>query len=421
MPKILSGLPKYRRHSSRNVVLNGKRVYLSGPYGSKESRQEYRRLCLEWEVQGRPSAPIPTPAEITISELMVRYWQFATLHYVKNGRPTDEIHCVKSALRLVKELYGSIAASAFGPLALKAVRERMITEGFARGTINKNVGRIKRFFRWCASEELVPASIWQNLASVQGLQRGRTDATERPPVLPVNIATVEATLPHMPPVVADMVKLQLSAGMRPGEVCLLRPCDIDRTGPVWKYVPMESKMEHKGRGRIIFIGPQGQAILLPYLLRSPEAFCFVPKESEAKRRALATEQRATPASYGNAVGTNRKRSPKRPAGTRYDTGSYHRAIQRACEIAFKMPKELRFILPGLNAVQRKQFSKHASEWRAAHCWGPNRLRHTKATAVRAEYGIEAVKTVLGHSDVQTSLIYAERDEKLAEQIALKLG
>ena len=54
-------------------------------------------------------------------------------------------------------------------------------------------------------------------------------------------------------------------------------------------------------------------------------------------------------------------------------------------------------------------------------WGPNRLRHCTATVVRSKYGIEAVRTILGHNDVATSLIYAERDLDTARRIMGEVG
>ena len=42
-----------------------------------------------------------------------------------------------------------------------------------------------------------------------------------------------ATLEHLPQVVADMVRLQRLIGARPAEMCIMRPCDIDRSSEVW--------------------------------------------------------------------------------------------------------------------------------------------------------------------------------------------
>lgn len=72
------------------------------------------------------------------------------------------------------------------------------------------------------------------------------------------------------------------------------------------------------------IGPKAQAILMRYLLRPDDAYCFSPTESEKQRRRENHEARVTPAGYGNRPGTNRKRSPKWKPGARYTTASYLR-------------------------------------------------------------------------------------------------
>ena len=81
-----------------------------------------------------------------------------------------------------------------------------------------------------------------------------------------------------------MVRLQLLTGMRPAEVCLLRPRDITigKSG-TWTYRPSTHKTEHRGRERKIFIGPEGQEVLRRFLDRDPDAFCFSPRESVGKR------------------------------------------------------------------------------------------------------------------------------------------
>ena len=64
---------------------------------------------------------------------------------------------------------------------------------------------------------------------------------------------------------ARMVRLHLLTGMRPGEVCSMRLCDIDRSGDVWKYSPEGHKTEHHGRSRVILLGRKAQRILQPLL------------------------------------------------------------------------------------------------------------------------------------------------------------
>jgi integrase len=54
-------------------------------------------------------------------------------------------------------------------------------------------------------------------------------------------------------------------------------------------------------------------------------------------------------------------------------------------------------------------------------WHPNQLRHTFATRVRKQHGLEAAQILLGHARADVTLIYAERDEALAVAVAAELG
>jgi integrase len=168
--------------------------------------------------------------------------------------------------------------------------------------------------------------MYHGLMAVSGLRKGRSEAREPDPVMPVDDATVQATLPHLSPVVADMIRFQRLTGCRPQDVCNLRPCDVDMTGDVWLYRPETHKTEHHDRDRVIPMGLKGQDILRQYLLREKEAHCFRPVDSEKNRHEARHANRSTPLLYGNRPGTNRKRKPRRVAGERYTTDSYRRAI-----------------------------------------------------------------------------------------------
>jgi integrase len=253
---------------------------------------------------------------------------------------------------------------------------------------------------------MIPAIVTHGLQSVTGLRSGRTTAPDRKPIGPVNDATVDATLPHLPQVVADMVRLQRLTGMRPGEVCIMRPGDLDRSGEVWTYTPGSHKTEHHDRQRVVFLGPQAQAILLPYLLRAAEAYCFSPAESEAHRNAERREKRKTKL-WPSHQRRGRKPSRRRPPKERYDRASYTRAIARGCDLAFPAPEKLS--------------GEELKRWRRAHRWHPNQLRHTAATKVRKMFGIEAAQVTLGHSEANVTQIYAERDYSLAARVAKEVG
>jgi integrase len=404
------------------VTLSGQDFYL-GPHGTKASKLEYDRVVAEWLARGR--RPIGSSAddggELTIVELIVAYKRFSEGYYRKHGKITNEVTAILSAAKVVKAMYGREAASDFGPLKLQAVQQAMIRLGWCRRQINKQVGRVVRMFAWGVSREMVKADVAQALREVSGLHVGRTEARETAPVQPVDDAVVNATLDHLPPIVADMVRLQRLTGCRPEEVCLIRPCDVDTSLPIWAYRPHSHKTSHKGRERLIFIGPKGQDVLRPYLLRDKSSYCFCPAEGERKRRAEAHEQRVTPIGYGNAPGTNKSRNPVRPAGERYTTGSYRRAIHRGCERAFAMPKELRRRSMRETAEQKALRQKLAREWRDKHTWHPNQLRHSAATEIRKRFGLEASQVVLGHSMADVTQVYAERDMEKAASVMAQVG
>ena len=123
--------------------------------------------------------------------------------------------------------------------------------------------------------EYVPAPIFQALTAVAGLKCGRSDAVESAPVQPVRENIVNATVSHLSDVVAAMVKLHMLTGCRPGELCLMRPGDVTfQSNGVWVYRPERHKTEHHGKERRIFIGPEGQAVLRPFLDRDAEAYCL---------------------------------------------------------------------------------------------------------------------------------------------------
>jgi integrase len=422
MPRLVAATPKYRRHKSSGqavVTVAGKDHYL-GPYKSKASKVEYDRVIGEWLAAGRPVAPVGQPHQLTVLEIAAAFWRYAKAHYRKNGRATGTAENYRTPLSLLRQRYGHTLAIDFGPLALKALRQAMVEDDQCRRYANENTDRVRRVFRWAASEQMIPASVPESLRTVEGLRKGHSTAREPEPVEPVQDSIVEATLPHLPAVVADMVRLQRLTGARPGEVCRLRSADVDRSSEVWRYVPVEHKTEHHGKRRTIFIGPKAQAILLPYLLRDAESHCFVPSESEKQRRLERHERRVTPLTCGNRPQTRRRRRRRNP-GNRYSNGSYRRAIARGCEIAFGMPDRLRKLSSSLTPEQKAKIRAEAAAWRAEHVWHPNQLRHSAATDIRHTFGIEAVQVVLGHSRINTSEIYTAKNTDLAERVVREVG
>jgi integrase len=252
---------------------------------------------------------------MSVNELVLGYWKHAVAYYGFDRTDRGDEYCLRDALRLLRSLYGSTPAKAFGPKGLKVVRERMVAKGWSRTYTNAQVDRIRRMFRWAAEEELLPGQVYQDLKAVSGLRYGKTEARETKKVRPVPADHLNASLLMMPPMVQDMVRLQLLPACRPDEICRLRPLDIDMRSPsCWVYRPGSDggehgthKTAHHGHDRIILIGPKGQEVLRPYLDRRPDSSCFSPVESESERHALRREDRRSPVTPGQAG-----RRPSRP-------------------------------------------------------------------------------------------------------------
>lgn len=410
MSSTTVSVPKYRRHKGSGqafVQIKGRRHYL-GKWDSPKSKERYSAFVAELVVKPAlelPTTPATLASELTVVELCAVYIDFADGYYRKNGKPTTHLPQLKAAIRVVNELYGTALVADFGPLALRAIQQKMIGTGASRRYINQHSGHVKRMFKWGVSVELVRPEVYQALATVPGLKAGRTTARETKPVLPVEDAVVEATLPFLPPVVADMVKLQRLTGSRPGEVCQLRPTDVDRSGDVWEYRPESHKTEHHGRERIIYIGPQAQDVLRPYLSRDPEAHCFDPRESEEKRHVKQRASRRTRIQPSQR--NRRKARPRRQPRIAYTKDSYQRAIARAVVKANRERTEA--------AADMGVEPMHLPHWSA------NQLRHSKATEIRRKFGLEAAQVILGHAKADTTQIYAERDSALAVEVAKKIG
>jgi integrase len=410
MSSTTVSVPKYRHHKGSGqafVQVQGCRHYL-GKWNTQASKERYAAFVAELAIRPdiTPQLPLATPASaITVVELCAVYWDFAQRYYTKNGKPSGWLDHIRLMLRKLRSTYGLTPAADFGPLKLKAIRQTLIDAGHSRVYINKLVPIIPRMFKWAAAEEIIPGTTYHALRTVEGLRKGRTEAHETKPVLPVADEVVNATLPYLPVIVAAMVRFQRLTGCRPGELCQLRPCDVDRSGDVWQYRPESHKTEHHGRERIIYIGPQAQDVLRPYLLRDAQAHCFSPAESESKRH---DEQRATRRTRVQPSQRNRRKArPGRAPRTTYTKDSYQRAIKRAILKA--------------NRQRTEEAADMGVEPMLLPHWHANQLRHSKATEVRRQFGLEAAQVSLGHAKADVTQIYAERDSALAVEVARKIG
>lgn len=204
----------------------------------------------------------------------------------------------------------------------------------------------------------------------------------------------------------------------------IRRCDIEMTGDVWMYKPAQHKTKHKGKVRVIAIGPKAQELLRGFFTDNPTDYLFSPRRAVEEFRAEGSANRKTKRypSHMKRNETKRATSRKHPPRERYGRQSYLTAIERAYDRAFPLPAELagRQKDDGRKETPKEwrkrltdQEREKVREWKRVHQWFPYQLRHTVATEVRKEHGREAAQVVLGHAHAKTSEIYAAKNQALA--------
>jgi integrase len=162
-------------------------------------------------------------------------------------------------------------------------------------------------------------------------------------------------------------------------------------------------MEVFGHARRIYLGPQAQEVLRPWLRTDPTACLFQPKEAVAEFRASrppgrsrrARSQPRLPRSKG------RKDRPGVGPGERYSAQSYGQAI--------------RYGIAKANREAEKTGGARIP-W-----WHPHQLRHSAATRLRREFGLDVARAVLGQRSLASAHIYAELDRAGAVEAMARIG
>ena len=363
----LPGYLLHKKSGQARVRLNGIDHYL-GPYDSNESRQQYNRLIAEYcfgaVMVSTGTANVATG--LTINEVVLAYLKHAMAYYVKNGKQTDEVNCIKSAVRPLRELYPELPANEFGQIALKAVRQKMIEPRtkkvrgktipiqWTRRFINQSVGRIRRMFKWAVENELVDANVLTKLQAVAPLMADRSEARDNPPRHPIDQDVIDKVRELVPERTRDLIDLFLLVGCRPGELVKLTGDMIDRATykakGVWVAELKDHKTAHKGKKRVLIFNVKAQAILLRHMKPDPKKRLF-----EINRASVSD------------------------------------GIKRAC-------RELKIPI----------FTAH---------W----LRHTFATKVRAAGGLDVAQKLLGHANASMTELYAGLDLNAAIEFARDAG
>jgi integrase len=339
-----------------------------------------------WEKASRESVRVGAlgAAGISVDEACGRFMAHAETYYRRpDGSQTREATNCELALRVIRSKYGDRPLDDIAYQDVLAARDGMIASGLTRGTINQRVGIWRRFAAWALENRLCSPQTKSEITALGNLKRGRCEAPESDPVTPVRHRDVKAALQFMPANLAAMVRVQELCGARPGEMCAMRPCDIERRRSAWVYRPAQHKTAHKGNIRIVVLGPRAVKILRRVLDGAPvDARLFSPAASVRERGMVKGHEKAHAS---------------------WTASNYAQAVRYAI------------------AASRK--AGHDIEE-----WSPNQLRHSCGTRVRRKFGPGAASAVLGHSlggarvtNTYTSTVIEREIIAAASRPMLRLG
>lgn len=405
MPRPRAKAPKRRYHISGQsvVTVNGRDFYL-GQHDSPESIARYAVLIGVYQSNGfdlpgdfdlddieatalamiqvgeNPAAN-QSGVPVLVKHVTAVYRELAKTKYARNPQTRNR---VKNICKALDDHYGNTKAENFGPLKLQEQRQRWVDEKKARTYVNFLTSCLVRIWKHAVSQELVSESSWHRLKSVEPLREGETTAPESEGVQPVDLDIVRATAELLSPTIKAMIRIQVQTGMRPSELCRMRPIDIDRSCKDWMYRPPNHKNKKRKKTKAVPIVGDARDALTDYLNRDPFAYCFQPSESYAWYLAMRSANRKTPHSPGrNKPGSNRVDNPAWKPGKQFTSGGYSQAIKRAAKRA------------------------------GVEHWYPYQIRHHSGTAVRDALGVEAAQALLGHSKAAMTEHYAKQTEAKA--------
>ena len=347
---------------------------------------------------------------VTVKELLQKYRIHAskTIAKVESNKQHPDYTFIDRVEKFLKP-YMDWPAKDFGPDELLDVQKAMIEhryyigekeKRYTRRGINDNINWIRKIWKWGMGRCMATAEQIQGFEEVKPLRIGTTLAPDNTKRKRVTQEEIEKVINCLGNVVGDMVRLIWYTGMRPTEVCSMRPCDIIRDDEdCWLYIPgrdFSPVGRHKTmrfeRMKVIPLAKESQQILVERIKDFDSTdYVFSPKETVNTLLAKKAKERKTPLSCGNRPGTNRKEHPMIKPRDRYDHHTLRRACQRACKKAGVEP----FV--------------------------PYDLRRSMATRTRATLGKEATKVLLGHAKTSTTEIYLLEEVQEAVKVAKLLA
>ena len=253
------------------------------------------------------------------------------------------------------------------PADVRAIQQELLVRKHKRDNLNRTIKRILGFFEWCVSFELCSPETLRALECVEAIRAGDPDAVEGTMSEAVSRETLEKFLACAPWLLKRGAIVQYLCDLRPCELAMMKACEIHRdprTPGAWEYRPQKHKTKHKGKPRVVPIGPVAQELIRQVVsyMYDDTACLFGDDELAARvpRVGDASDQRRL---FYNAARLN-------DVGWK-TSSAYRKALARAAADA---------------GVELK----------------PNQLRKTRTTEVCEQYGVEVGAEMAGHADTRTT-------------------
>ena len=347
----------------------------------------------------------------TVGQLFEKYETYYSKNApeVRNGLEHPDLRLIRRACHFIQP-YSDWSVDSLSPDELNDIKKNMLKYKYKKGKQRKSYTRrgindtlkwVKKILKWGVGRNIVKnetlIGIENELKLLRIGERGAKDNIKRSRVTEEEFNKVVSVCTS---VVGDMLRLVWHTGMRPYEICEMRPFDILRDDPeCWLYIPGRDKTPvgmHKttryGKVKVIPLAGECIQILSKRITDyNSKEYLFSPQESMAEFRETKRRDRKTPLSCGNKPGSNVKDKPKKKPGNIYTNNSFAQACKRACKRA---------------GVEE---------------FVPYDLRRTVATKTRAELGKEAARTLLGHADQSVTDIYLLEEVQEAMKVAKALA
>jgi len=306
---------------------------------------------------------------LTLLELCDRLESWALDYYQRpdpyspTGRkPTGEHHNIRDALVPLRHL----------PRAATRDPRRLTVDHFEacqawlvqRGkdtvnTINSKMRRLRTAMRRARKMRLIPPAVVEAATLVEPLRQGRSSAKPQPERRVTTWDEITSAMAESSFALATMVEVHARTGMRASELVSMRSKELRETADgLMLYLPGWHKTKLHSYERRIFIGPEAQSALRPWLKRC---------EAQGKTE----DDLVWPLTRSN---------------------SYYTALRKVCKNAGITP-----------AVT------------------PLLIRRWFGTMLRAEAGLDATQVQMGHAHASTTEIYGKPLDASATAAMVRFG